>query len=150
MADERIYVIPLRKKWVKTTRVHRAPRSINVIREFICKHMRVEDVHVSPSVNDTIWAHGAKKPPGKIKVKATKDGNAVRVTLPDEKPVVKKEPVKSKSVIDKIKEMPAIRAETKAKPAEAETPAGKAPAEEKPTEKAAIGSGKVNKKESKK
>jgi len=144
MADERIYVIPLRKQWVKTCRVHRAPRSVNVVKEFIMKHMHTEEVSVSAGVNSAIWAHGAKKPPGKIKVKATKDGSFVRVTLPDEKTEKKEKKAETKGALDKAKAMlPGIRAETKAKPAEAkkkeakpeENAAQKTEAEKKSEEK---------------
>jgi large subunit ribosomal protein L31e len=70
---ERIYTIPLRKKTVKTAKYKRSPKSIKVIKEFLMKHMKSENVKLSKELNEKIWARGIKNPPGKVKVKAVKD-----------------------------------------------------------------------------
>lgn len=74
---ERIYTIPLRRKTVKTARYKRSPKALKVIREFLKKHMKSDEVRISRDVNEFIWAHGIKRPPGKVKVKAVKDESGV-------------------------------------------------------------------------
>ena len=67
---ERVYTIPLRNvKNVKMT--IRAPRAIREVRNFLMKHMKVEDVVIDSSINEKIWERGIQKIPSKIKVKAT-------------------------------------------------------------------------------
>ena len=67
---ERVYTIPLRNvKNVKRT--IRAPRAIREVRNFLMKHMKVEDVVIDSSINEKIWERGIQKIPSKIKVKAT-------------------------------------------------------------------------------
>ena len=83
MADEknleRVYVIPLRRKTVKTAIYKRSNKAIRVIKEFLIKHMKSDDVVLSKELNEQVWARGAKRPPGKVKVKAVKDATG-RVT----------------------------------------------------------------------
>ena len=67
---ERVYTIPLRnvKNVKRTIRAHRAIREV---RNFLMKHMKVEDVVIDSSINEKIWERGIQKIPSKIKVKAT-------------------------------------------------------------------------------
>lgn len=77
---ERIYVIPLRK--VKNVpRTIRSPRAVRLVKEFIKKHMKTEEINIDSSVNEKLWERGMKKPPSKIKVKATEEDGIVAVTL---------------------------------------------------------------------
>jgi large subunit ribosomal protein L31e len=77
---ERIYVINLRKDFIKKPRWKRANRAIRFIREFIKKHMKAEKVKISKSINEKIWERSRQKPPGKIRVKARKlDNGTVEV-----------------------------------------------------------------------
>ncbi|MFH1290343.1 MAG: 50S ribosomal protein L31e [Nanoarchaeota archaeon] len=85
-ALEREYIIPLRKEWRKVANYRRAGRAIRGIKKFIAKHMKIPERDVSKVkldqwLNQEIWFKGKKKPPAKIKVKATKEGDIVRVTL---------------------------------------------------------------------
>ncbi len=86
MADEKEYIIPLRSEWLKVPRYRRAGRAVKTIKEFIAKHMKVPDRNVSNvkidmHFNQEIWFRGRKNPPAKVKVKAIKDGDLVRVEL---------------------------------------------------------------------
>jgi large subunit ribosomal protein L31e len=70
--DERIYVIPLakarkgpRNKWGK--------KSIRFLREYMTRHFKPESLVISQEVNEKIWKRGIKKPPRKLKVRATKN-----------------------------------------------------------------------------
>ena len=96
MADKKIeakvvenqYVIPLRREWMKVSRYKRTARSVKAIKEFIAKHMKVPDRDVSKVrldvyLNNEMWFRGCKKPVGKVKVKAKKDGDLIRVELVD-------------------------------------------------------------------
>lgn len=87
MADEeKEYIIPLRKEWLKVQRYRRTGRAIKAIKEFIAKHMKIPDrnismVKIDPVFNQEIWFRGKTKPPNKVKVKAVKEGDIVRVEL---------------------------------------------------------------------
>jgi large subunit ribosomal protein L31e len=78
---ERVYVIPLRK--VKNVpRTIRAPKAIRVVKEYLQKHMKAEEIKLDASVNEKIWERGIQKIPPKIKVKAVKEEDgSVAVTL---------------------------------------------------------------------
>lgn len=78
---ERVYVIPLRDA-KKAPRTKRSPKAVRLVREFIQKHMKSDEVILDASVNENIWERGIQKIPPKIKVKATKeDDGSVIVTL---------------------------------------------------------------------
>ncbi len=85
IVEERVYVIPLGKALVRPPK-KRAPRAIQLIREFITKHMKLEmrveeeeeeeelpQLTISEELNERIWGRGIEKPPRKIRVRAAKD-----------------------------------------------------------------------------
>lgn len=74
---EREYNIPLRIKCAKVPRYKRANKAIRTIKEFLARHMRVEDrdlrkVKIDKFLNHEVWFRGIRHPPAKIKVKAKK------------------------------------------------------------------------------
>lgn len=79
---ERIYTIPLRDV-KKAPRTIRAAKAMRVIRSFLEKHMKSEDIILDPAINEKVWERGIQKIPSKIKVKAVKDDDdgVVEVTL---------------------------------------------------------------------
>lgn len=78
---ERIYVIPLRKA-KDAPRTVRAPKAVKIVREYLKKHMKSEEISLDASVNEKLWERGIQKIPPKIKVKAVKDEDgSVAVTL---------------------------------------------------------------------
>lgn len=79
VAEERVYVINLRKVLI-TPRKKRAPRAVRLLKQFIKRHMKAEEVSISNEVNEEIWARGIEKPPRKLKVRAVKDKDG-KVTL---------------------------------------------------------------------
>lgn len=114
---EREYVVPLRRKFLTTPQYKRTPRAIRVLKQFIAKHMKVEDrdvrkVRLDKYLNSEIWFRGIRKPLPKVKVKVKKyEDGIVRVELaeiPDylkfkiEKEKKGKEETQKK--VDKIKE----------------------------------------------
>jgi len=84
-AGERIYTIPLRREWLKQTRVQRANRAVRAVQAFLIRHMKASEVKISPKLNELIWKSGAKKPPARVRVKARKDSKGVvTAQLPEE------------------------------------------------------------------
>jgi len=85
-AEEREYIIPLRRQWLKVPQYKRAKKAVKAIREFIAKHMRIPErnlklVKIDKWLNEELWFRGIKKPPAKIKVKAVRDGDNIKVSL---------------------------------------------------------------------
>jgi large subunit ribosomal protein L31e len=84
--EERILNIPLRKtKAVPRTR--RAKRAIAEIREYVVRHLKVDEDHVwiDGALNEKIWSRGIQNPPSSIRVKAIKfEDGLVEVSLAEE------------------------------------------------------------------
>jgi large subunit ribosomal protein L31e len=80
--DERIYNVPLRKAYWTGSRLRRANRSVRILKKFVERHMKPEELLIQPEVNELIWSRGMEKPPRRIRIRATKnDENLVRVYL---------------------------------------------------------------------
>jgi large subunit ribosomal protein L31e len=100
---EREYIIPLRNEWRKGANYKRAGKAIKVIKKFIAKHMKVPERDVSKVkldqwLNQEVWFRGKKKPPAKIKVRAIKEGDIVRVELAELPEFVKFEKAKRERI----------------------------------------------------
>lgn len=83
---EREYIIPLRRRYKHVARYKKTPKAIRTIKEFLVRHMTIRDrdldkVKIDKYLNEFVWGRGIKNPPSKIKVKATKEGDIVRVEL---------------------------------------------------------------------
>lgn len=87
IVEEKVYTIPLGKATVRPPN-KRAPRAIQLIREYVTKHMKitmkVEEEEeegelprliISQELNERIWGRGIEKPPRKIRVRAAKDSD---------------------------------------------------------------------------
>jgi large subunit ribosomal protein L31e len=72
IVEERVYTIPFRRVWA-TPRGKRTPRASRMLRDFVRRHMKAEDIQISNEVNEELWARGIKKPPRQIKVRLVKD-----------------------------------------------------------------------------
>ena len=72
IVDEKFYTINLRDVW-KAPRIKRAPKAVKVVKDFVKRRMKVDDVKISNAVNEEIWKRSIKKPPRKIKIRAVKD-----------------------------------------------------------------------------
>jgi large subunit ribosomal protein L31e len=80
--DERIYTVPLRKAYWTGSRLRRSNRAVRILKEFVERHMKPEELLIQPEVNDHIWARGIQKPPRRLRIRATKNAdNLVRVYL---------------------------------------------------------------------
>ena len=71
--SEAVYTIPLRKAR-EVPRTRRAPYAIRLIKEYISRHMKVDEdnVWIDNRVNEYIWSRGIEKVPPRIRVKAIK------------------------------------------------------------------------------
>ena len=78
---ERIYTIPLGRAWI-VPKYRRAEKAVTVLRKFVARHMKPDEVIIDPSVNEEIWKRGIQNPPRKIRVKLSKDATGlVTVTM---------------------------------------------------------------------
>jgi large subunit ribosomal protein L31e len=87
---ERVYTIPLRRGWSKAPANIRTNRAVNDIKRFLSKHVKVDDVKVSPRLNGLLWKRGSSRPPASVKVKVSVEEETVTARLPDEVVVEKK------------------------------------------------------------
>lgn len=83
---EKEYVIPLREKVRVVPRYKKSNKAIKTIKEFLVRHMKIRDrdlkkIKIDKYLNEAVWFRGIKKPPIKIKVKAIKEGDIVKVEL---------------------------------------------------------------------
>lgn len=81
IVEERIYTIPFRRVWA-TPRGKRTPRASRMLRDFVRRHMKTEDVRISNEVNEELWARGIKKPPRQMKVRLVKDKEGKVIVYP--------------------------------------------------------------------
>ena len=72
-----IYTVPLKRVWMAPVK-SRAPRAIRILKDFLHRHLKVEEIIITKEVNEKIWEKGLENPPRRIRVKAvvSKDGIA--------------------------------------------------------------------------
>ena len=108
MADnERLYVIPLRKEFLKVPRYMRTRKAVKAVRSFAQKHMKTQVVKIGPYLNELMLARGRKNPPHKVQVRITKEEDKDKkqisrvelATIP-----VKREEEKKKKLTERVKE----------------------------------------------
>ena len=80
---KREYIIPLRRKFLSAPKWRRSKKAVAVLRDFITKHMKCENVIVCAELNEHIWSRGSKHPPGKVEVIALRfnDGSEEKVLV---------------------------------------------------------------------
>jgi len=81
VVEERIYTIPLRKVW-GPPRGKRTPRAMRLLRAFVKRHMKAENVEISNEVNEELCARGIRKPLREIKVRLVKDKEGRVIVYP--------------------------------------------------------------------
>jgi large subunit ribosomal protein L31e len=80
MAEEKItrtYTIPLRRGYAETPRYKRTNKAVRVLKEFLAKHMKSEDVRLGKELNEYMWAKGIQNPPPRVSVIVTKDKEGI-------------------------------------------------------------------------
>lgn len=80
--EERIYTINLRRSSLKSPKWKKAKDVMSIVRNFLKKHMKSDDIKIDSSITEKIWQHGGRNPPNKIRIKATKtDDGKVEAVL---------------------------------------------------------------------
>ncbi len=69
---ERVYNIRITQIIKKSPRWRRAKKAVKVIKEFLKRHMKTEEVKLGKELNEYIWKNGGKNPPTYYKIKVVK------------------------------------------------------------------------------
>ena len=103
---ERVYTINLGKVLLSVD-THRAPRAINMIKEFARHHMKTEEIKIEEDLAHIIWSKGVRSPPRKIRVRMSKTDEGYVLVSPyiDEKET-KKETKDTKKETNEVKDAP--------------------------------------------
>ena len=85
---EREYTIPLREKCRVVPRYKKTNKAVRTVKEFLVRHMKIYDgdlnkIKIDKYLNEYLWFRGIRNPPRKVKVKARKEGEFVKVELVD-------------------------------------------------------------------
>ncbi len=118
--EEKVFTINLRREGLDTARWRKSHRSSFIVRNFLTRHMKVENIKIGNSINEEIWSRGNQKPPAKIKIKVIKvkddDGNDLvkaemwghvfEEEIKEEKPKEKRSEEKKESKKEETKEKP--------------------------------------------
>ena len=117
---ERVYTINLGKVLLSVD-THRAPRAINMIKEFARHHMKTSDIKIEEDLAHIIWSRGVRSPPRKIRVRMSKTDEGYILVSPytDEKETPAKEVKKETPKETPSKE---VKKETPSKEVKKETP----------------------------
>jgi len=107
---ERVYTINLGKVLLSVD-THRAPRAINMIKEFARHHMKTEEIKIEEDLAHQIWSKGVRSPPRKIRVRMSKTDEGYVLVSPytdekESKETSDKEVKKGKSSKDSKKDTP--------------------------------------------
>lgn len=140
---ERTYIIPLRREWLKAPKYKRAKRAVNALKNFLCRHMKVEkhlaskQIKLGPKLNLEIWKRGIKNPPPRVKVNVSKNDKGIVYAELFGAPKFEEKkaaPEEKKGMLAKVAEAVTGKAAPAKKPAvkPAETPATTDAAAEKP------------------
>src|SRR3989338_6092739 len=118
---ERVYTINLGKVLLSVD-THRAPRAINMIKEFARHHMKTADIRIEEDLAHQIWSKGVRSPPRKIRVRMSKTDEGYVLVSPyadekESKDTSDKEVKKGKSSKEVKKDAPIkeVKKETPAK-----------------------------------
>jgi len=127
---EREYIIPLRERARAVPRYKKTPKAIKTIKEFLVRHMKIRDrdlnkIKIDGYLNEAVWFRGIKNPPHKIKVRAIKEGDIVKVELSEmpekfkfKKAKIERIEAKAKEIVEKKKSMMEKAKEVMQKPKE--------------------------------
>jgi ribosomal protein L31E len=135
---ERNYIIPLRKEFQKAPVYKKAQKAAYAAKEFLQKHMKMENVKLGRHLNMRIWQNGPRNPPAKVEVHVEiikdKDGDYAYAELVGKKKEALKPIVveKAKGLAGKIESVVGSgKDEKKAPKKEADKKAHKKESEEK-------------------
>lgn len=78
MADQKIYTIPLRPAFRKST-AKRIPYAMRYVRDYVQRHAKAEKVMIGAHLNETMWSRS--KPPRRVRVNVIKEAGVAKVEL---------------------------------------------------------------------
>lgn len=81
VVEERLYTFPFRRLW-GAPRGKRTPRAVRMLKEYVKRHMKVENVIISNEINEQIWSRGISKPPRNLKIRVVKDKEGKVIVYP--------------------------------------------------------------------
>ena len=144
---EREYTISLKEKVRSVPRYKKTNKAVRTVKEFLVRHMKIYDgdlnkIKIDKYLNEYLWFRGIRNPPRKVKVKARKEGEFVKVELVD-----LPEKLKFKKAREEKREQKG--AETAKKKKEEKKPELKKPDEEKSEDSPRDDSGESKKSEDK-
>ena len=100
--EEKIYTIRLMKAKM-APRTKRARKAIKIIKDYLAKHTKTENVRIDSSLNEAVWDRGLKKIPSKIRVKAVKREEEIWAYTPEAE--IKIEEKKEKKKVKEAEEV---------------------------------------------
>ena len=123
---ERVYTINLGKVLLSVD-THRAPRAINMIKEFARHHMKTEDIKIEEDLAHIIWSKGVRSPPRKIRVRMSKTDEGYVLVSPyvDEKEVKTDTKETKKDAKETKKDAKEVKKEAPSKEVKKEAPSKK-------------------------
>ena len=117
MVEEKLFIINLRREFIKKPIYRRSKKAITAVKEYISKHLKVKEVKIGGHLNQEILKRGRRHPPPKVKVNAYVEEDIGYVELEGfkfEKPKPKEEK-EGKTIVEKLlkKEEKTTEEETK-------------------------------------
>jgi large subunit ribosomal protein L31e len=67
--EEKIYTINLRNAISRAAKWEKSRKSVEVVRDFLKRHTKGDEVKIGQSITEKIWERGSQKPPIKIRIK---------------------------------------------------------------------------------
>ncbi|HZX44839.1 MAG TPA: hypothetical protein VFF28_04105 [Candidatus Nanoarchaeia archaeon] len=74
---ERVYNVPLRRKYLRAPNWKRTKRAVTALQEFVWQHMKPTELKIGKYANLELWKHGIKNPPHHIKVNCRKNEEGI-------------------------------------------------------------------------
>jgi large subunit ribosomal protein L31e len=78
---DRTYIIPIRRLSLTVSRWRKAKKAVSVIRKFMKRHMKSDDIKIGQELNELIWERGGKTVPAKVEVHAVREKGITAVNL---------------------------------------------------------------------
>ncbi len=111
--DERIYTINIRNAIAEVPKWEKSKRGVAVVRNFLERHMKGDEVKIGKSITEEIWKRGNENPPKSVRIHTIltedEDGNKIvkaellGIPFPEEKEKKKEEKPKEEAKKEETK-----------------------------------------------
>jgi len=81
VSTQKTFTIPLRKGFQEAAPYKRAPKAMRVLRSFLQRHCKVDEVKIGPRLNQLIWQRGIRSPPPRVTVNVIIDDGVAKAEL---------------------------------------------------------------------